>query len=66
MKATVRFLSKDHGCFEYGDGLEYEEGELWFEDMKLVDYDGITYLPKEIIGLLQAYGYDTSQVDMYE
>ena len=35
---------------------------LWFEKGRVVDYDGVFELPKEAIMLLEAKGYDCSEV----
>ena len=44
-----------YGCFEnkrHGGG-----GGLWFEGLKLVDYDGVFELPAEVIEQLRANGF---------
>ena len=60
-------LDEDYGSFEIYDiesGGEnwYAEGELWFEDNTLIDYDGVSELPKEIINKLNELGINTSEI----
>lgn len=44
---------------EYGD--EYGGG-LWFDFMELIDYDGCGVLPKEILDVLDAKGFDVKEM----
>lgn len=68
IEVTIGFNDKDNGWFEivpdnvYDDvdnfDSYYAEGQLIFEDKKLVDYDGVFALPWCIIDFLQDKGYD--------
>ena len=51
---------KSRGWMEY-DGETM--GGLWFEDMVLTDYDGVFDIPKQVVALLKAHGYDCSGVE---
>ena len=58
-------MLKQYGSFEmYSDSGEYySEGGLWFENGKLVDYDGVYSLPKEIREQLDKWNLNTSYLD---
>lgn len=62
MKATVNFFSSKHAYFEYGDGLDYKEGELYFEDKVLIDYSGVSFVPNKVLNLLEANNYNVNEV----
>lgn len=60
-------LGGDYGSFEiydiYSGGENwYSEGGLWFEGITLIDYDGVSELPSEIINKLKELGVDTSEI----
>ena len=47
---------KNYGYFEHS-GMEIEGG-LWFDgDKKLEDYDGVIFLPDEVIEGIEKLGY---------
>ena len=57
---------KQTGWFEYADiktggNNIYEEGGLWFDGLKLVDYDGVYELRFEILDKLKEMGFDVSE-----
>lgn len=54
-------LGKDPHAFEiYTDNeMEYAEGCLGFSGLVLEDYDGVFYLPTEVMDVLDALGYNT-------
>jgi len=54
------FLDDDgvpHG-FEHNVHGEYDGGGLWFDGIKLVDYDGVTMLGDEVIEACERMGYN--------
>lgn len=44
------------------DDEDYAIIGLWFDGRKLVDYDGVFYLPKEVMTLLNKEGYNTTEM----
>ena len=55
------------GWFEFYDTETegehwYAEGMLWFDGIKLVDYDGVFDLPHEILTKLNELGFDTKEI----
>ena len=52
-------------CFEFwtNDESKYAEGGLWFEGTSLTEYDGVFSLPKEVIAMLKALGYNTEYAE---
>jgi len=67
MCGDVRLTKPDYGYFEIWDkksgGEEwYAEGGLWFEDGKLVDYDGVFALDEGITRILTSWGFDCSDM----
>ena len=63
-KFTVGFVGKGgRGWFEHKQHGDEYGGGLWFDGLKLVDYDGISgYLPKEVLDALQARGFDVQDM----
>ena len=55
---------KQYGHYEmYNDGTEYyAEGGLWFQEGRLVDYDGIFQLPQTISKQLIDWGFEVEGV----
>ena len=54
-----------HGFELYTDNeMEHAEGYLGFDGKVLSDYDGVFYLPNQVMDVLDALGYNT--VDMRE
>ena len=55
------------GSWEYqsdeDDPETYSEGSLWFEDKKLVDYDGCYELPEEVILAIKELGYELTDME---
>ncbi len=41
---------------------DYAEGMLKFEDLELIDYDGVGELPEEVINLIHQLGYKTNEI----
>jgi hypothetical protein len=69
LEVTVAVSDEDErGYFEILD-IEtegerfYGEGGLWFNDKKLVDYDGVFELSNYVIKKLKEWGFDTSEVE---
>lgn len=55
--------SDNYGYFEHhihGDGCG---GGLWFDGKELIDYDGVSDLPKEVARALKEQGFDVSYVE---
>jgi hypothetical protein len=68
LQVTIGINSVDYGWFEIYDtesgGDEwYAEGGIWFEGMKIVDYDGVFALPRCIIEKLKEMSYDVSEIE---
>lgn len=61
----VVMLGPDRGYFEH---LEKSSGELggnlWFENDRLIDFDGTEELPEEVKETLIAMGIDVSDIDL--
>ena len=55
--------TKDRGSFEHNRLGEDCGGGLWFRDNKLIDYDGVYYLPKEVVTILKEQGINTEYVE---
>lgn len=51
---------KSRGYFEHHVYGDERGGGLWFERKELIDYDGMSYLPKQVMEALKAAGYDVS------
>lgn len=52
----------ERGSFEWVGGTNEDDeiaGGLWFEDDRLIDYDGVFELPKEVIEGLTLLGFRT-------
>lgn len=68
LQCSLEIKREDNtGWFQIYDvdsgGLDwYAEGGLWFENMKVVDYDGVFALPISIINKLEELGYDCQEV----
>ena len=45
------------GWFEHNEYGDESAGGLWFEDNKLVDYDGVMVLPKAVRAKLEEMGF---------
>lgn len=54
---VVTFNKGARGYFEHNSLGEDAAGGLWFEGKELIDYDGMTYLPKEVILTLRKAGF---------
>ncbi len=52
------------GYFEHKTLGEDKAGGLWFEDGRLVDYDGVWSLPNEVMIELRSRGVDVSHVEV--
>ena len=62
-KWTVRIdPTIGYGYFENNNG---EQGGLWFEDNRLIEYDGVDMfeLPKSVFNMLVGAGYDLSGIE---
>jgi hypothetical protein len=51
-----------YGWFEHNDLGDECGGGLWFEGNKLIDYDGVFELPKEVADVLAINGYDVEEM----
>lgn len=63
MEFTIGIIDTNRGYFELSDietGGEnwYAEGGLWFDDKRLIDYDGVFNLPYQIVNELENMGYN--------
>lgn len=59
---------EEYGSFEFYDeesgGLEcHAEGGLWFEGKRLVDYDGVFELPKNLLDTLKKMGANVEDIE---
>jgi len=68
LEFTIGFHNetKQTGWFEYSDiktggNNIYEEGGLWFDGLKLEDYDGVYELRVEILNKLKEMGFDVTE-----
>ena len=53
-----------YGYFEHNDYGDELGGGLWFSpDKKLLDYDGVFELPREVFTMLVSLGYDLSDME---
>ena len=63
----IHHMDGEYGSWEYQEDEEdeetYSEGGLWFEDKKLVDYDGCYELPEEVKLALDDFGYKFEDED---
>ena len=56
-------------AFEFftDDQMQYASGGLWYESTnegtRIVEYDGVFNLPKEVIQMLKALGYQTEGIE---
>ena len=50
-------------CFEHNEEGDDWAGGLWIEGNKLVDYDGVSELPRGVIKTLRQLNYDLSYLD---
>lgn len=66
MLETAEYIIKISPRTEYGyfENKEYgTNGGLWFDGSELMDYDGVTELPQEILDALKGAGYDVRYVE---
>jgi hypothetical protein len=52
-KFEVLIHEGNHGYFEHHEQGDGYGGELWFDGMELVDYDGVFALPHEVCAALR-------------
>ena len=70
LSITVGVDTEDaYGFFEIYDlatgGVRfYCEGGLWFEDKKLIDYDGVFEISQHVTKKLNEWGFNTSEVEV--
>ena len=61
----VVILGPDRGYFEHLENSSGElDGNLWFENDRLIEFDGAEELPKEVKETLTAMGIDVSDIDL--
>jgi hypothetical protein len=48
----------DYAYFEHDIEGDNYAGGMWFVNLELVDYDGVSELPEEVITRLEAEGYN--------
>ena len=58
----VVLLSETRGYFEHHELGDNCGGGLWFDDNELVDYDGVYYLPDEVLDVLESVGINIEEV----
>lgn len=51
----------DHGYFEHEEYGEEIGGQLWFENYRLVDFDGVIVLPEEVADIIQSLGLEADK-----
>lgn len=66
LEVTVGIKDPDYGWFEIADtetggDAWYAEGGLWFDGIDLVDYDGVSGLPKAVADKLIQWGYNVEE-----
>ena len=63
-RMSLYLQDEGHGLLEWeaGDDGEGAAIGLIFEDLRVVDYDGVFELPTQAVKLLEAAGYDTAEV----
>ena len=61
----VVILGPDRGYFEHLKNSSSElDGNLWFENDRLIEFDGAEELPEEVKETLIAMGIDVSDIDL--
>jgi hypothetical protein len=66
MEITINFLiyiddSAGYGYFEHGEREDECSGGLWFDGNELINYDGVSKLPREVISALRKIGVIVSE-----
>lgn len=54
---TIEIMDEQRGYFEHNVYGDENGGGLWFEDEKLVDFDGVSMLPIEVADALIKFNY---------